>query len=160
MLPEDERHLKSVIRHIQHVRDAALLLGERLIENGEDELGLRLIGNSHVHDYSKFRSIEWLYLRDEVKETAPDKFDAALKHHRETNPHHPEYWQDGIKAMPAVYVAEMVCDWKARANEFGTDMKEWINEHICKRHTLSHNTKQYKVIKRFVDTLLDEGFKK
>lgn len=159
MTPEDGKHLKSIIRHIQNVRESCLLLGERLIEAGRDELGLRLIANSYAHDQSKFYSIEWLYLRDEIKDTAPDKFQAALKHHRETNPHHPEYWQGGIEAMPEVYVAEMICDWKARANEFGTDLREWIKEHICTVYKLKPRSKQYIAIKKFVDMLLDEEFK-
>ncbi|SVC81897.1 uncharacterized protein METZ01_LOCUS334751, partial [marine metagenome] len=66
MKDDDDKHLKSLIRHIDNVRASCLLLGERLIENDKDELGLQLIANGHIHDASKFYGIEWEYLRDET----------------------------------------------------------------------------------------------
>ena len=37
----------------------------------------------------------------------------ALDHHYANNPHHPEYYPEGIKAMSLVDLIEMLCDWKA-----------------------------------------------
>ena len=159
MNDDDAKHLKSLIRHIDNVRASCLLLGERLIENGKDELGLQLIANGHIHDASKFHGIEWEYLRDETKESHPIEFALALKHHQHVNPHHPEYWTNGIKSMPPVYLAEMVCDWKARSNEFATGLRSWIKQRAIKRWNFTVQSKEYKLIKGFVDVLLDSEFK-
>ena len=56
----------------------------------------------------------------------------GIRHHAETNPHHPEYWH-GIENMPKVYIAEMVCDWYARSNEFGSDLREWVKDKATKK---------------------------
>ena len=58
MTPEDERHLKSLLRHVENVRQSCLLLGERIIESGDEKLGIDLISNGQIHDHSKFRGSE------------------------------------------------------------------------------------------------------
>ena len=68
--------------------------------------------------------------------------------------HHPESW-DGIKNMPQVYIAEMVCDWKARSSELGTNLREWINEKATKRWGFTARDKVYRDIDRFVNLLLE-----
>jgi hypothetical protein len=136
-----------------------------MIDRGEKSLGLELISNGYVHDHSKFSGIEWLYLNEESKETCPELFSAALHQHQSTNPHHPEYWQvdddiaSGIKQMPRLYIAEMVCDWKARSNEFGTDLRGWIKEKAAKKWLFTFQSSEYKQIKDIVDLLLDSEFK-
>src|SRR5450755_1045681 len=77
-----------------------------------------------VHDASKFHGIEWEYLH-KTGEVPADRLQLAVEHHRRTNEHHPEYW-GGIDNMPEIFVAEMVCDWYARSQEFGTDLRVWI----------------------------------
>lgn len=37
----------------------------------------------------------------------------AIDHHYANNPHHPEYWENGIKDMSLVDIVEMLCDWVA-----------------------------------------------
>jgi hypothetical protein len=37
----------------------------------------------------------------------------ALEHHYSENPHHPEFWSDGIKSMSLLDLLEMLCDWIA-----------------------------------------------
>lgn len=159
MSPDDERHLKSLLRHVENVRQASLLLGERLIENGSERLGIDLISNGHIHDCSKFHGAEWLHLRPEFIES--DKkhlFEASKNQHVMTNPHHPEYW-GSIHEMPQVYIAEMVCDWSARSHEQGNDLREWIKEKATKIFNMRVQSKAYKEIKFFVDLLLEPKFK-
>lgn len=145
-------------RHIEHVQESAYLMAERIVKGGGDEfLAHELITNIQAHDQSKFRGIEWKYLHDDVKETEPELFKLAWEQHVWTNPHHPEYWA-GIEHMPDVYVAEMVCDWKSRSNEFGTDLRSWIKDSATKRFGFPTSGKVYKKIKRFVDFLLDKPF--
>lgn len=50
----------------------------------------------------------------------------------------------------------MVCDLYARASEFATDLRAYIKTTFAKKHNLPLQGKTYKVIKYYVDTLLDE----
>lgn len=43
-----------------------------------------------------------------LKELGP-----AIEHHNKMNPHHPEYYVNGINGMNLVDIIEMLCDWKA-----------------------------------------------
>ena len=54
--------VRAIARHIRNVEDNCLLLGEKLIESGEIDLGRQLIANGMVHDESKFHGIEFEYL--------------------------------------------------------------------------------------------------
>jgi len=124
-------HLDNLVRHIDLVRGACLLLGKRLIGQGRVEFGRILIARGFEHDVSKFSSIEWDYLH--AGQNVPrDQLDMAIRQHVRTNSHHPEYW-GGIENMPEIAVAEMVCDWYARSQEFGTGLREWITSEAVER---------------------------
>lgn len=150
---------KSIIRHIQHVRDNCLILGESLIEVGDVELGHQLIANGHIHDYSKFTGVEWLYLNDAAKKNKPELFQAAHTQHVTSNLHHPEAWAGGIKDMSDVYLAEFVCDVSARSSEFGTDIRAWIKEVATEKYKFTTSTRVYNSIRKFLDLLLEQPFK-
>lgn len=152
------KRLDALIRHIENVKSRCLLLGERLISNGEDELGRRLISNGYIHDHSKFSGIEWLYLHGDIQEKQPDKFLLAATQHTATNKHHPEFWGT-IHEMPRLYVAEMVCDWGSRSSEFGNDLKEWVKDKATSKYKMAVQSKTYKEIKDLIDVLLDPAFK-
>lgn len=153
--------IRGIARHIRNVEDNCLLLGEKLIERGEVELGRRLIQNGFIHDISKFQGIEWEYMapgQPSVDDGAKLRLKLAVAHHNRTNPHHPEYWEN-IQSMPRMYVAEMVADWKARSEEFGTSLRDWIDEQACKRYKFSKDDRVYKDIMEFVDLLCATPFK-
>ena len=154
------KKVDALYRHIEEVQRNCRLLGERLIEQGKEDMGIQLIRNALVHDQSKFNGIEWDYLSIDPQ-TAEDKanLSLAIKHHNRTNFHHPEAWL-GIKNMPSVYIAEMVCDWKARSSEFGSALKEWIDNGAAKRFGYTKKDKVYKEIMVYTKLLLDEPFKK
>jgi hypothetical protein len=152
-----EKRLEAVLRHIENVRDNCLLLGQRLIEQGNEEFGRTLIANGLIHDNSKLHGIEWLYLHEDVKETNEIVFKLAFQHHITTNAHHPEFWQS-IDHMPEIYLAEMVCDCKSRSEEFGTDVHDWFVKKACKKYGISPQGKTYKHIKEFLDLLIDRRF--
>ena len=150
--------IEDVLRHIRNVQNSAELLGKRLILEGHWKLGKSLIANSFLHDNSKFHGIEWdcLCSADEVE---PSRLMEAIAHHQQVNPHHPEYWEDGVNSMPEVYIAEMVCDWHARSTEAGTDLRQWVKETACDKYGISLNGGAYKKIKRFIDLLLNKPLK-
>jgi len=155
--------LENLLRHVSHVRENCELLGERLIARGDAAIGLQLIANGHIHDNSKFYGLEWEYLNDGAwpydDDSKKELFAAALKQHVVTNPHHPEYWPGGIKSMPPLYLAEMVCDWHARSSEQGTDLCEWARGKAPKRFGFSKRSRIAIEIKEFLDLLLERKFK-
>jgi hypothetical protein len=152
--------IRGITRHIRNVEDNCLLLGEELIEQGEIELGKQTIANGFVHDASKFHGIEWDYMapgQPTVEEGAKLKLKLAVLHHNRTNSHHPEHW-GGIHNMPSVAVAEMVCDWKARSEEFGTSLRDWIENDAVERFGFGEKDPVYKEIMGFVDLLCKKPF--
>lgn len=150
--------LKRLQRHVEHVWEAASILAENLILAGQMDLAHDLLANAHVHDASKFKGIEWLYLHDEVKDTDPVKFQMAFQQHVSTNLHHPESWNGGINEMPSVYVAEMVCDWKARSSEFGSSMRDWVIKSATEKYGFQMESEVGLEISRYIDMVLDKPF--
>jgi hypothetical protein len=158
---ETMEKIRGISRHIRNVEDNCLILGEKLIERGEIDLGHKLIANGFVHDASKFSGIEWDHMapgQPTVEEGAKLKLKLAVQHHNRTNPHHPEAWAEGIHGMPNVYLCEMVCDWKSRSQEFGTDLRTWIDEQATKRFGFTKDDKVYEEIMDFVDLLCSKPF--
>lgn len=149
--------LDKLIRHKRAVLENCILLAENLInEDGKNfDLARRLIAHGFEHDTSKLTTtIEWNHLTEADEDD--DMLDVAIKEHNESNMHHPESW-DGIKNMPLVYLAEMVCDWKARSSELGTDFKEWIDTRATKRWGFTKRDRVYKDIMKFVNLLIERN---
>lgn len=48
----------------------------------------------------------------------------AVRHHQQSNRHHPEYHSKGLVGMDLVDVMEMVADWKAAALRSGGDFEK------------------------------------
>lgn len=155
----EQKRLEILLRHIKNVRENTEILGQRLIEQGEDRLGRELIANGLIHDNSKLYGIEWSYLHQDVKDSEPELFKIAAEQHVKKNLHHAEAWVGGIKEMSRVYVAEMVCDWKARSSEFGDDIWNWVDQKAAKKFGYNKSCKVYKEIKDFLTLLLEEKFK-
>ncbi len=152
-----EQHLDNLTRHIGLVREACLLLGKRLIAAGRKDFGRLVIMRGFMHDVTKFTGIEWDYLH-----VGPDVdkacLDLAIKQHSYTNSHHPEF-HGGVKNMPELDVAEMVCDWYARGQEFGTNLREWIRDVAVTRFRIGHLSDQEGWITQFTNLLLENAFK-
>lgn len=85
----------------------------------------RLQAIQFTHDASKLEEpelslfAEWgpklktlTYGSDEYK-AALKAMGPALQHHYESNRHHPEHHNEGVRGMNLVDLIEMVCDWKA-----------------------------------------------
>ena len=153
--------INNITRHIKNVQDNCLLLGTKLIEQGEIELGKQLIANGFIHDSSKFSGIEFENLSvdgNNDKEETKLKLKMSIHQHRSTNRHHPESWSAGIKGMPDVYLCEMTCDWKSRSEEFGTSLRDWINEVGFKKWDFSKDDDVYQKITKYIDLLCPKPF--
>jgi hypothetical protein len=153
-----EEHLDNLTRHIHLVRSACSMLGKRLVNAGRVEFGRNLIARGFAHDQSKFHGIEWDYLHqgDDIDKT---KLWDAIKQHVATNDHHPEF-HGGIDNMPEIAIAEMCCDWYARSQEFGKDLREWIRKEAFKKYKFNYRTQEGKWVKNFVNLLLKDYFAK
>ena len=154
---EAKEKVEKLLRHINNVQEACYLLGKKLIERGEIELGIKLIAAGQVHDNSKWKGAEFDYLIDPPP-NSNGLLSAIVKHHQHTNLHHIEYWKEN--EMPRLYVGEMVADWLARANEQGSDIWKWVNEDAVPRYNIIKNGNVYKWIKEFLDLLLEKPFSK
>lgn len=151
-----EEHLDNLVRHIELVREACVLLGKRLMGQGRQEFGRILIARGFEHDVSKFSGIEWDYLHA-GSDVPKDELELAIRQHVRTNSHHPEYW-GGIENMPEIAVAEMVCDWYARSQEFGTGVRDWVKSNAIERFRIDTDGEQYRWIQLFLAILLENHF--
>ena len=153
--------VEAIIRHIKNVQDNCLLMGKRLIESGQIDLGRMLIARGLTHDNSKFFGAEWDNMSPvpigPQQDPAKVKRNLSIYHHRESNDHHPEYWGN-IKEMPQVAIAEMICDWKARSEEFGNSLRDWIKDYAMKNWQFDEKDQIYKDIFRYVDMICEKPF--
>ena len=62
--------------------------------------------------------------------------------------------------MPEIAVAEMVCDWYARSQEFGKDLREWIRTTAFKKYDFNYRTTAGRWVKAYVEMLLKNYFAK
>ena len=152
----EQEQLEKLLRHIRIVQEACWELTKKLLKMGDTVFARCLIASSMSHDVSKFYGIEYNNL---IQSESPELLKYAVGHHQQTNKHHPEYW-GGVENMPRLAIAEMVCDWYARSNEFGTDLRKWIKEDALAKYDIPPQGKVYKVIKEFVDLLLEPTLKK
>lgn len=155
---DPEENLERIMKHKTNVLQNCIELARAIRRteafNGESERFARqLIQRGYEHDNSKLDGIEWEYLH-----RGKEFRDLATRQHQETNDHHPEYWPGGMDEMPEICIAEMVCDWKARSNEQGTSVREFVREKAMKRFNISPRGKTYKRIKKYLDLVLEQPF--
>jgi hypothetical protein len=154
------RRLFGIVKHINNVNETAQLLAERIIETAKSPQDLdfarRLVQRVRSHDLSKFEGIEWEALH---RESDDELLQIAIHQHQQTNNHHPEYFVGGIAQMNDLQLAELVCDWKSRSTEMGTDLRTYIRDRATARFNFSTKSAVYKKLKRFVDLILDDQFK-
>jgi hypothetical protein len=155
-------NIDGIFRHIRNVQDNCLLLGKRLIERGQIELGRQLIANGFEHDVSKFYGVEWENMAPGVSNSQEEgsklKLKMAIQHHRMINRHHVEAWPGGIKCMPDVYLAEFVSDIKSRSEEFGTSLRDWIDEVATKKWGFTKSDDVYRKIMDFAGLVCEKPF--
>jgi len=149
--------LDNLIRHITLVRNACVLLGRRLMARGESGFGLQLIARGHIHDQSKFSGIEWQYLHA-GPDTPKMELGLAIRQHTAVNTHHPEFHPGGVEGMPELDLAEMLCDWYGRSQEFGTDLRQWIRETAMPKYGIKPDSPAHKKIMSYVKVLLEDSF--
>lgn len=100
----------------EHILVVQELLGKIILD---------LTDRSRKHDASKLQNPEKEIFEEYTPKLANSIYgsgeynsflvamNVALKHHYANNPHHPEYYEDGIKGMSLLDLIEMIADWKA-----------------------------------------------
>jgi hypothetical protein len=148
----DAEKLTEIIQHIKRVENNCNILA-RKYQSTDFDFALKLIRLGRIHDASKFEKFEFDHLHSEST-----LFLDALKLHHKNNPHHPEHWSGGIHEMPKIYLAEMVCDCKARGEEFGTSTRLWFHEHATQKYKFSMTDDCGIHIENFMNLLMPEPF--
>lgn len=155
--------LKQTLEHIRRVEHNCEKIAIYFMRKGNLGFALQLISNGRMHDVSKLGFYEFNQLSNWKNEPTPEENllqQNALNIHRNSNPHHPEYWKsNGIHDMPDLYIAEMVCDWFARAEEFGTDVNDWIKKKGTKTYNFKMSDRVGKKIKEYLSILTKNKFK-
>lgn len=153
-----EDQIDDLAGHIRRVQDNARTLATGLIDQGRSEFARVLLAKASVHDASKWHGIEWQYLH-KGPDVDPAGLRAAIEQHQKTNDHHPEYW-GGFENMPEICIAEMVCDWLARSQEFATDLREWVKKTAAERYGFHKVPQQAARVDQFIALLLPAKFAK
>lgn len=152
------QHLDNLIRYISLVRENCIVIGKKLIAAGQIDFGRLLIAKGFEHDVSKFYGVEWDFLHT-GPDTDKEKMSLAVHQHVRTNQHHPEYW-GGIADMPPIAIAEMVADWGARSQEFGTSLKDWVTNVAITKYSINIESEEYRLIMKFIQLLTEDSFVK
>jgi len=145
----------EILDHKKLVKDNCVKVAKGLVEEGKFKLAQILVARGFTHDLSKLSGLEFDYLHDE--DISNGKLTFAIMQHSLGNSHHPEYW-GGIESMSEIDVAEMVCDWGARATKFGTSLREWIDGEALKRYNFKKGDKTYKIVMHYTNLLCDKPF--
>ena len=155
---DDEQHIDDLDGHIRRVQENAMDLAKHFLRNGRQHDARVLLAKANAHDQSKWGGIEWDVLH-RGPDVDKDMLSAAIKQHNHTNDHHPEFW-GGLKNMPELCVAEMVCDWLARSQELATDFRQYVKTVAAERFDFRSAPNQAAWISEFTDILLPQKFAK
>lgn len=116
----DLEKVNAILKHIQRVEQNCIELAMKILPT-DLRFALDLISRGRSHDLSKFKPYQFEHLWD-----GDTKFESALLQHRSLEMHHPDYHTGGIYGMSDLDIAEMVCDCLARAQEFGSDIRDFF----------------------------------
>lgn len=151
----DVDHLDDIVSHLAEVHKNAVKIAKALLQNGETDLAQNLLQRAYSHDVDKFKGIQWTCMR--MGEPKTNQIELAILEHNHTNAHHPEY-HGNIHKMSKLDVAEMLCDWGARAAEFKTSLQDYIDKTAMKRYGFTKTDAVYALIMSFKRMLCDEPF--
>lgn len=128
---EEEEFVKGYNTHVENVMKQmefckAILTNRAknhdLSKKEEPERSM-FIRSKKILDSSKYGS-------EEYKKSIEDMKKEALNHHYENNRHHPEHYSAGVEGMSIIDIIEMMCDWCAASNQYGTDLQEAVEVSI------------------------------
>ena len=100
-------------KHIEEVKGTLKVIRDELLKRGLKHDASKLVDpEKAVFDDATPKLEKLTYGSKEYKKQLKS-MDKALKHHYESNRHHPEHHKNGVKDMNLVDLVEMFCDWVA-----------------------------------------------
>jgi hypothetical protein len=151
----NKEKLASVLAHIKRVEENCNIVANKLMDVNP-EFALAISNRGRLHDSSKLTLFEFEHLWTDDK-----RFKEALALHHKTNSHHPEFYtEDGIYGMSDLDICEYTADCISRAQEFGTDARDWFfnPEKAPKRFGYLNDESMYSKIESFVNLILNKPF--
>jgi hypothetical protein len=105
--------IQETLRHIKRVQILMQEIIDKLFQHGLKHDTSKLF-DPELSMFTEFtpKLKNSVYGSEEYK-TFLIEMKTALKHHYETNTHHPEYWKTGVSQMSLIDILEMLADWKA-----------------------------------------------
>ena len=113
------------IKNIQKVMDGTIIPELQKRSKNHDKSKLESPEKETYDEFipklreEKYGTPEYLKLRAEMEKK-------GLKHHYESNRHHPEHFKDGINDMTLIDVLEMFSDWYAASLVSDTDFVDGL----------------------------------
>jgi hypothetical protein len=99
--------------HIDRVRDFLTVARNNLARRSEQHDASKLVEPElSAFDIATPKLAGLEYGSEEYKQSLRD-LGPALQHHFESNDHHPEHYENGVRGMSLMALVEMLCDWRA-----------------------------------------------
>lgn len=155
--------IERLLRHMRRVEEGCEIIGKKLILEGKIDLGCSVIADGRRHDLGK---LEEDNERDYLvfnKKCSKKKFKEVIREHQIKNSHHPEcYGIDGLNYLFSskngeFCLIEMICDWRARSIDLGTDLREWIRKVATEKYNFKVGGPLYNKIMGYVDMLVQKS---
>jgi hypothetical protein len=123
---ETRSHVKAVFGFIEQIRRKLM---DRQFEHDasklqEPEKSL----NDKLKPKLRAVEIEFGYGSPQYEATVKE-LNPLLRHHFESNRHHPEHFENGINGMTLVDLVEMLSDWKAATMRHNGSMQKSLEIH-------------------------------
>lgn len=133
--------LIDTLTHKKYVLSAGMKMIEYLYSEGRNAEALQIARRCARHDDSKLESDEMQAFLQLPKEgnnmkdanaAMPEQVKKFVAMHWKHNKHHPEFFDD-YHDMSEIDIMEMVIDWYARSQQFGTDFLNFVSTRQANR---------------------------
>ena len=149
------KHKVLVAKYIERVPDEYLPKSDKIKRAIEHD-----VTKFNDDEFTAYAKKHWASLHPKMRLTPAEKreIDKAKELHYKRNRHHPEHFDTGkfkdmvdATRMSIEDLAEMVADWCAESEEFGTDPREFAKKNIGKKWYFSGG--QESVIYDLIDAI-------
>ena len=123
---------KDTLEHIKNIRDVFTVLVIPEIEKRVFNHDLSKLSSPEKETYDKYipelKKVK--YGSEGYKEVKTKMYEEGLKHHFESNRHHPEHFKNGVDDMDLFDIIEMFSDWFAASLKSDTPFIEGLDTNI------------------------------
>ena len=123
---------KDTLEHIKNIRDVFTVLVIPEIQKRLFNHDLSKLSSPEKETYDKYipelKKVK--YGSEGYKEVKNKMYEEGLKHHFESNRHHPEHFKNGVDDMDLFDIIEMFSDWFAASLKSDTPFIEGLETNI------------------------------